>query len=96
MGTPTVIIQNGKINYNNMKKVHIDINDLLEQARISGHYDISEIVKVQEILTMEPTITTKELRIKMKYPNTRLRQLLGYKDQLSGIGRNTFLKSKEW
>lgn len=58
------------------------------------NYDISEIVKVQEILTMEPTITTKELRIKMKYPNTRLRQLLGYKDQLSGIGRNTFLKAK--
>jgi len=43
MGTPTVIIQNGKINYKNMKKVHIDINDLLEQARISGYYDISEI-----------------------------------------------------
>jgi len=43
MGTPTIIIQNGKINYKNLKKVHIDINDLLEQARINGHYDISEI-----------------------------------------------------
>lgn len=42
-GVPTVIIQDGKMLMNSMKKVKIDINDLLEQARISGYFDIGEI-----------------------------------------------------
>lgn len=42
-GVPTIIIQDGKILIESMKKVNIDINDLLEQARISGYFDIEEI-----------------------------------------------------
>lgn len=42
-GLPTIIIQDGKILINSMKKVKIDINDLLQQARISGYFDIGEI-----------------------------------------------------
>lgn len=42
-GVPTVIIQDGKILIDSMKKCRIDINDLLEQARIAGFFDISEI-----------------------------------------------------
>lgn len=42
-GTPTIIMQDGKINYHALKKLNIDINDLLEQARSAGHFDISEI-----------------------------------------------------
>ena len=43
MGTPTIIIQDGKILKNNMKKVHLDINELLEECRIKGYFDISTI-----------------------------------------------------
>ena len=43
IGVPTAIINKGKINYRNLQKAHIDINDLLEQARINGYYDLSEI-----------------------------------------------------
>ncbi len=43
MGDPTVLIQNGKIVYNNLKKSRFDINDLLEDCRINGYFDISEI-----------------------------------------------------
>lgn len=43
MGTPTIIIQDGKIIKNNMKKVHLDINELLEECRIKGYFDISNI-----------------------------------------------------
>ena len=43
MGTPTVIIQNGKIIKKNMKKVHLDTNELLEECRIKGYFDISNI-----------------------------------------------------
>ena len=42
-GTPTVIINNGKIMYNNLKKSHLDINDLLQLARENGYFDISEL-----------------------------------------------------
>lgn len=43
MGTPTMIIQNGKILIDNMRKVKIDINDLLEECRTEGYFDISQI-----------------------------------------------------
>lgn len=42
-GTPTIVIQNNKILENNLKKLKMDVNDLLEQIRISGYFDLSEI-----------------------------------------------------
>ncbi|USK62440.1 DUF3800 domain-containing protein [Peribacillus asahii] len=76
-------------------------NEELMQINIAEHlspfmvhktsFDIQEMNKIQKILLENPTITTKELREKLEYPNTMLRQLLGYKDQINNIGRNTFL-----
>lgn len=43
IGTPTIIIQNGKLLEKNLKKSKMDINDLLEQTRIGGFFDINEI-----------------------------------------------------
>ena len=43
MGTPTILIQKGKILQKNFIKVRYDINDILEQCRIKGYYDISNI-----------------------------------------------------
>ncbi len=43
IGTPTVLIDDGKIIDKGLKKVNIDINDLLEEARIKDYFDISEI-----------------------------------------------------
>lgn len=43
IGTPTPIIQQGKILEKNLKKVKLDINDLLEECRNNGYFDISEI-----------------------------------------------------
>ena len=43
MGVPTIIIQDGKILYESLKKANIDINDLLEQARNSGYFNIADI-----------------------------------------------------
>ena len=43
MGTHTIIINESKIIKKNMKKVRLDINDLLEEARIKGYFDLSEI-----------------------------------------------------
>lgn len=43
MGTPTVLIENGKILEKGLKKVHFDINDLLEECRSNGYFDLNEI-----------------------------------------------------
>ena len=43
IGVPTMIIQDGKILYKSMKRMKLDINDLLEQCRMSGYFDISQI-----------------------------------------------------
>lgn len=43
IGEPTIIIQEGKILRKNMKKVRIDVNDLLEECRIKGYFDVSQI-----------------------------------------------------
>ena len=43
IGSPTIIIQNGKILFNNLKKAKMDVSDLLEQARANGYFDLSKI-----------------------------------------------------
>ena len=43
IGVPIVIIENGKILEASLKKAKFDINELLQEARISGYYDISKI-----------------------------------------------------
>lgn len=42
-GVPTILIDRGKIIYSNMKKEGIDINDLEEEARQNGYFDLSKI-----------------------------------------------------
>ena len=43
MGTPTIIIQNGKILEKNLRKVKFDINDMLEEVRSNGYFDLSQV-----------------------------------------------------
>lgn len=43
IGVPTVIIEDGKILIKSMQKANIDINDLLEQTRNAGYFDLDEI-----------------------------------------------------
>ena len=43
MGRPTLLIQDGKLLLKGLKKVKFDINDMLEECRGSGYFDISEI-----------------------------------------------------
>ncbi len=42
-GTPTVVIYDGKIIRQNMKKMHYDINELLSMCRIKGYYNVADI-----------------------------------------------------
>ena len=50
-GFPVVIIEKGKISREQLKKCKLDVNDLLQDARESGYFDISEI----NYAVMEPS-----------------------------------------
>ncbi len=43
MGTPTIVIQQGKLLESSLRKIKLDINDLLEECRCNGYFDIEEI-----------------------------------------------------
>jgi uncharacterized membrane protein YcaP (DUF421 family) len=42
-GTPVVLVENGKIIESGLKKSLIDVNDLLEECRSRGFFDLNEI-----------------------------------------------------
>lgn len=42
-GTPTILIQNGKIVEKNLKKVKLTINDLLEELRVKDAFNIADV-----------------------------------------------------
>ena len=42
-GNPSVIMNDGKIHYDNLKKSKLDISDLLQLARQNGYFDLSQI-----------------------------------------------------
>ena len=42
-GRPSIIIQNGKIIESELREMHLNINDLLEQLRICGYHNITDV-----------------------------------------------------
>lgn len=42
-GTPTILIEKGNIIESGLKKVKFDVNDLLEECRGSGYFDLKQI-----------------------------------------------------
>jgi len=75
MGIPTPLIQNGKILESNLKQVKFDINDLLEECRSNGYFDIGEIeyeiIESKGTLSILPKgenqpLTIKDMNLKSK------------------------------
>lgn len=66
IGTPTIVIQNGKLLFNNLRQSKMDINELLEQLRIGGFFDISEveyaIVEANGKLSIMPKVEYEPLK----------------------------------
>ena len=42
-GTPLVLIEEGRINYQNLKKSKLDVNSLLMLLRVQGYFDITDV-----------------------------------------------------
>ena len=88
MGTPTVLIENGKILEKGLKKVHFDINDLLEECRSSGYFDLNEIdyaiMECNGQLSIMPKSGYKPVTIKD----------LELKENLQGLCANVIIDGK--
>ena len=76
-GVPVVLIEHGKISKEQLKKVKLDVNDLLQDAREDGIFDISEVDyaimeasgKVTFLLNKEnEPVTLKDMGIKSSNP----------------------------
>ncbi|MDQ8735038.1 DUF3800 domain-containing protein [Paenibacillus sp. LHD-38] len=71
----------------------IPVSNFLSRFMVyKTQFDIKEMTRLQTILLNHPDRTTRDYRELMEYPNTRLRMLLGYKDEIEGRGRNSFLQ----
>ena len=75
-GTPKTIIENGKIIEKELVKAKLDINELLEEARIDGYFDISEIeyaiMEANGKISFLPKskykpVTSNDLKLKTNY-----------------------------
>lgn len=74
-GVPTILIENGKIIERNLYKEGIDVNDLQEEARQNGYFDLSKVNyailetsgKVSFLsFAKDEMVTKKDMKIKAK------------------------------
>lgn len=42
-GRPSIIIKNGKIVESELREMHLNINDLIEQLRLCGYHNIADV-----------------------------------------------------
>ena len=72
-GVPVILIENGKISKEQLKKVKLDLNDLMQDAREDGIFDLSKvdyaIMEVSGKVTFllksdEQPVTRNDLQIK--------------------------------
>lgn len=102
-GTPVVLIEDGKICKNQLIKVKLDLNDLLQDAREDGIFDISEVDyaimeasgKVTFLLkeTNKP-VTKKDLNINVKEKGLTSNLIIDGKIMENNL--KAFGKDKEW
>ena len=101
VGTPTVLMENSKLIYKNMKKSMIDINDLLSQAREMGYFDLSEIefaiLEANGKISFLPkgeykNITVKDMKLKIEKQGLCANVIIDgniMDDNLINIGKDT-------
>lgn len=88
MGTPTILIENGNIIKSNLKKVKFDINDMLEECRGNGYFDVNEIAYAIMEANGKLSILPKS-----SYQNT-IKKDLNIKDEKVGLCSNVIIDGK--
>ena len=102
-GTPTILIENGIIKEKKLKKTRIDINELLEEARINGYFDITEIeyalMETNGKISFLPKskykpVTKNDLKIDSPYKGLSLELIIDGEIILKNLKKIN--KSKKW
>lgn len=102
-GVPTILIQNGKILQKNMRKVKFDINDLLEECRSAGYFDLNEIehaiMEVNGKLSILPKsqfkpLTPKDMNLKVEQEGLVANVIIDGKIMPKNL--ENMNKNKEW
>lgn len=88
IGSPSVLIDNGRILYKSLKESKIDVNELLQEARNNGYFDISQI----EYAIMEPNGRISFL-LKSKYNQPTLKDMK-IKADYQGLCSNLVIDGK--
>lgn len=100
-GKEVPLIINGKINYDNMSKNKITINNLETESRLMGYFNLNEInnaiLEPSGLISFEPknkTITKKDL--KLKEPNNGLVYNLIIDGTIIKENLNNINKTEKW
>ncbi len=84
-GAPTILIQNGKIIENNLRKTRINVSELLEECRLKNAFNISEV----EFAILE---TNGQVSVQLKPPHSPLTpQDMGLPTQYKGLCANLII-----
>lgn len=103
IGTPTILIDKGKIIEKNLKKVKFDINDLLEQCRINKYFDLNEIeyaiLEVNGTLSIlakgeNKNITIKDMNLPVKKQGLCANVIIDTKIMKENL--SNYNKTEEW
>ena len=102
-GVPVVLIENGKISKEQLRKVKLDLNDLLQDAREDGIFDITKVEyaimeasgKVTFLLKEENEPVTKgDMNIKVSNPGLNANLVMDGNIMINNL--KTFGKDKRW
>ena len=102
-GTPIVLMEHGKISKESLKKVKLDLNDLMQDAREDGIFDLSKVDyaimevsgKVTFLLKSEyEPITSKDMKIEKE--NNELSAVLIMDGNIMENNLKNINKDKNW
>lgn len=103
IGVPTVLVEKGKIIESGLKKVKIDINDLLMEARENGYFNLDEIdyalMEVNGNISFLPKekekpATKKDMKIKCSNEGLTVNAIIDGKYMDNNM--TAINKDKEW
>lgn len=102
-GSPTVLVQEGKIITKNMRKVRFDVDDLLEVCRCNGYFNLNEIeyalMEANGEISFLPKadykpITAKDMNLKLTQDSLVANIILDSKVMINNL--KNMNKDEEW
>ena len=103
MGVPTIMIQHGKLLEKNMRKVKFDINDLIEECRSAGYFNLEDIeyavLEVDGMLSILPKVGKRPVTVgdmQLKVPKEGLCANVIIDGKIMKHNLDNINKNQEW